>query len=241
MSVLTMFSTCRPFEDIYEQIQLNALASWARMKQEIILFGNEAGIAEACKKYSFRHVSKLRRNKKGTPLVGAMFKTAESLASNNILCYSNADIVLHGLVDAVRIVAKKFDRFLVIGRRWDAGSIGVLKFSSNWQEKIKKGAKLHAATGIDFFAFTKGVWPEIPPFALGRWAWDNWLVDNAVSSGIDVIDATKVVTAVHQEHPHYPRRGEQWKANQELFGDRHGRGTANHTNWILGEQGLKRR
>jgi hypothetical protein len=40
----------------------------------------------------------------------------------------------------------------------------------------------------------------IPPFALGRWYWDNWLVYRARRIGGALIDASACVMAIHQNH-----------------------------------------
>jgi hypothetical protein len=45
------------------------------------------------------------------------------------------------------------------------------------------------------------MWGEIPPFALGRFAWDNWLLWRALDLGVPVVDASAAVLAVHQDHP----------------------------------------
>ncbi|MDR1741595.1 MAG: hypothetical protein LBR38_07100, partial [Synergistaceae bacterium] len=41
---------------------------------------------------------------------------------------------------------------------------------------------------------------HIPPFAIGRMAFDDWMVADAVMRGIPVVDATDDVVAVHQNH-----------------------------------------
>jgi hypothetical protein len=40
----------------------------------------------------------------------------------------------------------------------------------------------------------------MPPLAIGRFWWDNWLLWKARSLGAPVLDATTVVTAIHQNH-----------------------------------------
>jgi hypothetical protein len=89
--------------------------------------------------------------------------------------------------------------------------------------------RLHAATGLDYFVFSRGLWPAIPPFAIGRSVWDNWLVYGARARGAPVIDATAMVMAVHQAHDytHVPDgaqavwNGPEARRNQELLGGDH--------------------
>ena len=40
----------------------------------------------------------------------------------------------------------------------------------------------------------------MPPFAIGRTAYDNWLLWNTMDSGIPLVDATDYVTLLHQNH-----------------------------------------
>src|SRR5207302_1675884 len=40
----------------------------------------------------------------------------------------------------------------------------------------------------------------LPPFAIGRTLWDNWLIFHARAQGVRVIDSTSAVMAVHQNH-----------------------------------------
>jgi hypothetical protein len=65
---------------------------------------------------------------------------------------------------------------------------------------VRQSGVLHQDAGIDYFAYRKGMWGDLPPFSLGRWSWDNWLVWRALNLGVPVIDATAVATAIHQNH-----------------------------------------
>src|ERR1700730_85846 len=40
----------------------------------------------------------------------------------------------------------------------------------------------------------------VPPFAIGRGYWDNWLMRCARERRANLVDATGVVVAVHQDH-----------------------------------------
>ena len=52
---------------------------------------------------------------------------------------------------------------------------------------------------MDWFVFPAGLFGEVPPFAIGRAGFDNWLVWKARQVGV-VVDATNDVRAVHQPH-----------------------------------------
>jgi hypothetical protein len=132
------------------------------------------------------------------------FKQAEEAARHSLMCYVNADIVL--FPDLLEAVAKvDLARFVMGGRRTDYDMRKPIDFTRpDWaealREDVKINGKLHDFSGIDYFVYPRGLFGEIPPFALGRWYWDNWLVYRARRLGGALIDASACVTAVHQNH-----------------------------------------
>src|SRR5882762_1622063 len=95
--------------------------------------------------------------------------------------------------------------FLMVGRRWDTDITEPLAFERReWAEELRSVAsqcgRKCAAEWIDYFAFSRGLYgPDMPPFVL-RVFWDNWLVWKALDAGKPVIDASRAVMAVHQNH-----------------------------------------
>ena len=115
------------------------------------------------------------------------------------MCYVNADIILlDDFLPALDMVRKK--SFLVVGQRWDLDITGPLDFAGDgWEKALLAGVaeqgKLHGISGIDYFVFPRGLYRDIPPFAVGRTTWDNWLIYRARADKAPVIDATAVITA----------------------------------------------
>ncbi|MDD5703899.1 MAG: hypothetical protein PHU23_17840, partial [Dehalococcoidales bacterium] len=189
-------------------IQRNAILSWKLLGPdcEIILFGSEKGTAEIAAELGIRHIPEVERNEYGTPLVNSLFNKAQKIASHDILCYVNADIILtQDFLTSVQRASNQKDQFLLIGQRWDVELNKLLDFTNQrWELEIRgylaKYGKLHPATGIDYFVFRKGLWGDIPPFAIGRTVWDIWLVYRGLYLKVPVIDATKTITAIHQNH-----------------------------------------
>jgi hypothetical protein len=59
-------------------------------------------------------------------------------------------------------------------------------------------SKLHAAMGVDYFAFPPNAFPRgFPPFLVGRWKWDNALLAGMMARRVPAIDASSVVQAFH--------------------------------------------
>ena len=205
-NMLTVFSIPKPFTGHIGVIQRNAIASWTRLvgNPEVILFGDEEGIEEAARELGVRHVPDINRNEWGTPLLDNVFAQAQALASHDLLCYANADmILLDDLVEALSLVASRRKQFLLTGQRRNVDITTPLSFANGWQRSVRELAergKLYGPYAMDYFAFRRGMWPAIPPFAVGRACWDNWMVFSAKHRGDPVIDATRAVLAVHQNH-----------------------------------------
>jgi hypothetical protein len=204
---LTIFAIPKAFRGHIAVIQRNAIASWTRMnpRPEVILFGTDEGTAEVAADLGVRHVPAVQKNQWGTPLVSDLFGQAQALGHSPWLCYVNADIVLFDdFISAVSRVAAWTERFLVVGRRTDLDITEPLSSETNWsaqlKDSVRNNGRLQIARNIDYFAFSRGLYPAMPPLAIGRFWWDNWLLWKARSLGVPVIDATSVVTAVHQNH-----------------------------------------
>lgn len=218
--MLTIFSAPKPFKGHIGIIQANAVKSWLNLKPacQIILFGDEEGIGNTAAELGVRHIPRIERNEYGTPLVNWLFNTAQRESNNELMCYVNADIVL--MSDFMSAIARVSQTsFVVIGRRTDLDVTRRIDFDSpDWErclrDEARRKGKLHGYYGIDYFVFPRGLYGDIPPFALGRAAWDNWLVYYPRSLKVPVIDASKVVMIVHQNHDysHHPT-GEKgvWK------------------------------
>jgi hypothetical protein len=229
--MLTFFAMPKAFRGHIEVIQRNAIRSWTLLqpRAEIILFGTDDGTAEVAKEFGLRHVPHVARNEFGTPLINDLFAAAEREASNDLICYINADIILTSdFLPAVERVRRRKKKFLMVGQRWDLEITQPLQFEQGWETRLRQQVeakgKLLKYTGIDYFVFTRGLWGDIPPFAIGRTQWDNWLLWRARNRRAPMIDATDAVFVIHQNHDynHNPQgmkgiwHGPEAKRNTEL-------------------------
>ncbi|MCJ7435820.1 MAG: hypothetical protein MUO77_20260, partial [Anaerolineales bacterium] len=73
-----------------------------------------------------------------------------------------------------------------------------------WQGRLRftvhSQGQLHRPAGSDFFLFPKPCYTDLPPFAIGRAGWDNWMIYKARMEKWPVIDCTPSVMIVHQTH-----------------------------------------
>lgn len=206
--MLTIFATPKPFDGHINVIQRNALQSWLRLDPnvEIILFGDEPGAAEICAEFGLRHHPEVLRSETGTKYVAYLFERAQTLASHAVVCYSNCDIILpSSFRDSVARLASRKKPFLMVGRRWDTNITDPIAFEDpQWEAKTqflaKAANKRQTEWFADYFAFTRGLYRDLPGLVIGRNYWDNWLIWRAHSLGAAVVDATEAVTAIHQNH-----------------------------------------
>ena len=219
MPLITLFSAPKPFTDPHiALIQRNAIRSWTLLHDvEVILLGEETGLAEAAKELGVKHLPNVARNTDGTPLISSMFQLARENSNSELLCIINADMVLMpDFVEAARQVKGQRSNFVLLSQRWDYDIASPLDFAAGWEsqlrESVRKQNQLHRPAGSDFFLFPKNCYEDIPDFIIGRAGWDNWMIYKARSEKWPVIDCTPSVMIVHQNHdyshlpggkPHY--------------------------------------
>jgi hypothetical protein len=242
--MLTIFSTPKPFEGLADVHQRNAVGSWTRLGAEVLLLHADR---DAARELGARCVPEVE-GLDGLPYVRELFGLAESLALHDLLVYANADVILlPGLLSAVERAAECFERFLMVGRRWDIELTERLEFGPGWEaelrERVQKCGRLHSESGKDWFAFRHPLGLEFPLFVVGRVTWDNWLLDAALGDGVPVVDATTCVTAVHQEHG-YPD-GWLWDGlaehNRALCRVPPNRGRISEADWEMTQKEIRRR
>ena len=219
MPLITLFSAPKPFTNPHiAMIQRNAIRSWTLLPDvEVILLGEETGLAEAAKELGVKHLPNVARNDSGTPLISSMFQLARENSNSELLCIINADMVLMpDFVDAAKQAVKLKDKFVLLSQRWDYDITSPIDFAAGWEsglrESVRKQNRLHRPAGSDFFLFPKSCYQDIPNFIIGRAGWDNWMIYKARSEKWSVIDCTPSVMIVHQNHdyshlpggkPHY--------------------------------------
>ena len=208
MTSITIFSAPKPFTDPHiDLIQRNAIQSWQRAGDdvEVILVGEEDGLAEVAAEYGVRHLPNVARNHLNTPLVSSIFQLAREASDSELLVYINADIILFpDFEELVQQVAGQGDDFLAVGRRWDLDIRTSLDFTSNWAEDLKVEAhargQLQRSVAIDYFIFPRNLFLQIPDFAIGRAGWDNWMIYHACEQNWPVIDLSPSLMIIHQQH-----------------------------------------
>lgn len=226
---LTIFTCPRPFVGATTYRQYNALASWCALepRPRILLLGNVQGIRRAALRYG-ADVVPVEYNSFGTPYVSDVFRIAQDEAKENgLMMYANSDVCFDmGLVRALTKVClfascEGFTAWLATGRRLQAA-----EHFNIWHDCKDPGAKVgeiariaekwHTA-GADWFAFTRGLWPDIPDFLLGRTKWDNWLIAWVRQNKLPIFNLSRAVVALHQAHGKGHKQQAAIEHNQQVY------------------------
>jgi hypothetical protein len=216
--MITLFSTPKPFRGHIGVIQTNALKSWTLLHPDVdvVLFGDEDGAAEVARELRIRHEPNVERHESGMKYLHSIFHRAEQISRHDYLCYVNCDVVLmDDFWKSFELARKWRKRFLLTGHRRDTDVTQPLAFDAgDWAHELRmlalRNGVLQSDAFIDYFAFSKGLYVDMPPFVIGRSYWDQWLVWKALDCGFPVIDCTQLTLAVHQNHDYgYHPEGKQ--------------------------------
>lgn len=229
--MLTLFTIPKPFAGAVSGIQETAIESWRRLDDDIqiVLLGDEGGVADAAVTHGVEHVPSISRGASGTPLVDGAFAAVDAVARFELRCFTNADIVFdQSLLAAARAVASAAPRFLIVGQTRDVEpALAQADPEARRRLALERG-RLRGAAALDWFVFTRGLFDPIPPFHVGRAGYDNWLVWRARQRAV-VVDATAAVLSIHQSHDYGHVQGGKNVAyygpeavrNLELAGGKH--------------------
>ena len=251
--LITLFTIPKSFSDPNDHItiiQTNAIRSWARLgpQVQVILVGDEPGIAEAAERLGVQHSDRMQYNERGTPLVNSAFQAVRSLSETPLLAYCNSDVILieDFLTTMQRLVDLKQEKpFVAFGRRIDLKIETEIDFDAansmrDLVARAKSEGQICSQVCKEYFAFPRSVYENIPAFAIGRGNWDNWMIRSAKQAETPVINTSQSVTAIHQmhnyQHAKADRRnvymtGAEAKENERLAGGRH---------WVSGSVGTHR-
>lgn len=210
----------------YDYKVFNAISSWRTSLPEakIYTFGDECRRATPLGAKIISLVDRIA----GVPLLSDIFATLKLFAlDDELIVYVNADICFFTGIDRVlEDMRTGFGAapFLLTGRRTDMKTEIPLCWASGKDigqlaaDVLRRGKKL-SACGADYFVFNKATFfMPIPAFAVGRTAFDNYLIYDCLARSIPVIDATDKILALHQKHKENreSRNGELAQRNRRL-------------------------
>lgn len=250
--MITVFSIPKTFHGQVAATQENALKSWRALHPEIeiILFGEEDGLAEVAQKYEARLVRNIKKNTDGTPFLSDMFNRIRKIARHEILCYTSGDIILtRSLIENIKYLPRG-DNYLMLTRRTDMDIDRAITFTKttdhDLMEEATRRGSLHGHSALDIMVFPRGLKYTMPDFLIGRPGWDNAFLHKLIRQGVTIIDGTPMITAIHQNHDysHHKRgregvwSGEEAWYNFNLAGGLSEMATIKNARYLLTAQGL---
>jgi hypothetical protein len=253
--MLTIFSIPKAFNGWTGEIQRNAIKSWTLLepKCQVILVGDDEGTDRAAEELGVRHITGVDCNEFGTPLLNHSFQLAEGESQFPLICHINADIILTSdFIKAVQIANEQSSSFLMTARRWDYSVKDPIDFELDWEDRllvdVRQNGRLDVPTGIDFWVYNKGLVDNMPPLAVGRIATESWLLYTAKRRGANLIDCTRMVTSIHQNHDYTHvaggvvglGNGIEAQRNRQMVGGKPYFFTIRDRTHILTTKGLKR-
>lgn len=224
--MISFFTVPKPFVGSTGQRQRNAIGSWRTVVPgaQLLLCGDETGTDAVAREFGAEQLSDVRRSPHGVPLLDDVFRQAQEAARHDVLCFLNTDIILRG---DTAVLQRLPAPFLVIGESLDVEvKHRVQDDDSAWRASFGTAGRSRGPLAIDYFFFSRGLFGNIPPFAIGRARFDNWLIWRALRCGAMVVDGTEALQAIHQRHSydhlkggrHEAYRGADARRNQELAG-----------------------
>jgi len=207
----TIVAIPKSFDDPHIRlIQTNAIRSWMELSPavEIVLCGDDPGVAGFAREHRLKHFPDIRTNAHGTPLVNDAIRRVADDATSPLIVYCNADVILMRdmQVTLERLGSdRRFGSFLAFGRRIEldvrepvdlSDRASVQQFLMDSQQRGQRGPVVCK----EYFVFTPDVVAKMPDMAVGRGNWDNWMVAEARRGKFPVINTGDCVTAIHQTH-----------------------------------------
>lgn len=251
--MISIFTIPKAFVGHSAIIQRNAIRSWLQLEPncEIMLLGDDPGVEDAARDLGIMHIPSIDRNQFGTPLLSSAFSTAQQIANNDIIMYVNSDIIFfQQFIDVMKTI--NFPRFLLCGKRWDLDVQNEIDFShSAWVDefllRLRSQGKPHGHSGLDYFIFRRTS-VNMRSFAVGRPGWDNWLIYDMRRKKIPVVDASKVIIAIHQNHDYSHSEfgekkrvgGPEWAENIKMAGGLTNMLTLRDADWLMTKEGPER-
>jgi len=242
---LTFFTTVKHFTHGPNMTnQSNAMLSWQEMipRPDVYVFCEQEDLVNVVA-FGGLPILEYPRTDRGMPYADGMFEIAQRLSQNDQMVYVNADIILPtNFPWVLRTVEAAFRTdYMVVGQRWDVDMPHQWDFDSPaWEQSLREyvalSGKLHAPTGKDYFAFKRPLSINVGNFAVARCVFDNWILRQAIKTGVSVVDATEVVFAVHGNHRVYREDFQDdpdYIENVALAGDNWNKGHIDESPWIL--------
>ncbi|KAI8100255.1 hypothetical protein M9434_007216 [Picochlorum sp. BPE23] len=217
-----------------EHSQFTAVTQWSLRFPEVLILADDWSVCAAalqigkttdgnikCHQHTCMHAEY------GRPVVPCLLHDAFELATTDYVLFTNSDLAYLNVVPAVTIAQAMFEEsFALLGRRRDIDFQHECKMKTKdiamLDQILDAPGELHDPFGIDYIVLPRNtiasVIKDMPDFLIGLWKWDNWLVDTCIHKGINLVDATNVLHAIHLQSTKEDHRGRKgYGHNKDLY------------------------
>eukprot|EP01060_Flectonema_neradi_P009011 TRINITY_DN16443_c0_g1_i1.p1 TRINITY_DN16443_c0_g1~~TRINITY_DN16443_c0_g1_i1.p1 ORF type:complete len:515 (+),score=101.96 TRINITY_DN16443_c0_g1_i1:104-1648(+) len=196
--------------------QTLAYQSWERLPFiSWLIISEEDPVLRAATSHSFEtdDSPELHPRFKQPTYRGLFSHALQSSPESKYVMYTNGDIMYsYSLPETLNSVLKWMEvthpgkHIFIVGQRinvdmpdgWDIGDE-----DSDWSSNVENlEGSVYQADAEDYFIISRGLfkWDTIPDFVVGGVAFDNWIVSKAMHTSAVTVDASKTISAVHQNH-----------------------------------------
>ncbi|XP_060081799.1 uncharacterized protein LOC132561088 isoform X2 [Ylistrum balloti] len=231
---LTMF-TSFPFVKSKFDINLNTLQNWKHIYKspKLILFTDDQRVVSAGVSSDWSVENVTTESVTEVPALRTLFLESQQRSKSYFYMYANADILfdryLSEILSGIEVFLKSSHLHnkpvLIVGQRTN---INISRINSHgveaWKTILQKSYTIYTKfqkDAIDYF-ITNNVfpWRDVPQLVIGRVGYDNWIIAYARFRGFVTIDASSVISAIHQTNNNGNFEGFKngnWDFNRELI------------------------
>ncbi len=253
--MITFLASPKPFTGLALEQQMAAITSWRALHDdvEVLLYGDAAGMEQACSAAGAVAMPEIAVNEFGTPLFGAIVEHARTHGRHDLQVYLNCDIMLTPEF-LTAIGGIRLPHFLLVGSRLNVPRGCDIDIRlPDWRNCLRDAARqgrvhLQYPVGSDYFGFRRGMWQNLAPITIGRAGYDNALFAYCLKRAIPIIDATPAVIALHHDHQYEHVSGgattvwwgEESRRNRVAAGPGYALPTLEDAGWLLCRDRLER-
>jgi hypothetical protein len=189
---------------------INSVESWVSLdpQPEILFLCEDERTARFLSGHypGVRTVIGLERNKIGDLDLGHIFRIADDLATHDLICYCDSDLILlPGFVHAMTYISTLYQpgTYSVCANRWESKVEGPVDYDDPvWPEVVRSQITKLCKAGSDFSLYPRGLLHDMPPFSIGKGHWDGWRMGRIRQLGLHLVNIQELQLAIHQRHGH---------------------------------------
>jgi hypothetical protein len=204
--IMTLFTSWTANSSRFH-VHNNTITNWSTLmpRVNLVLFTNDSSLSSYVKDRGWTSYPIIRHAAGGSPILKSMFEKVLKNFNSTFYGYANSDNLFDSsLLETLTTIYNEFGNktpVFISGRRTNVDFLSMKEAISygNIRNAVKTRGILFGTDAEDYFITNKLFdWSIVPDLAIGRRAYDNWLVLHARAVGAITIDTSRTLLAVHQ-------------------------------------------